>query len=357
MGMRTPLYGWHEAHGGRIVDFGGWDMPVVYTSIVEEHNATRGALGLFDVSHMGRLRFFGADAVRFLDRVVTCSVADLAVGQVRYGLVLNEAGGVLDDVLVYRRPNNEYLLVVNASNRPKILDWLQRHQTGFNVEIVDATFDWSMIACQGPAAIETAQRLIEGATLEQLGNYRSAEAWFGGRPVLVSRTGYTGEDGVEMILAADAVVHLWESLVAEGGKAVGLGARDTLRLEAGMPLYGHELSETIDPVQAGLGRSAKPKATPFLGQEALADRPADRRVRVGLRVEGRRLPREGCAIVAAGATAGDEPIGVVTSGTFAPTVDAAVAMGYIAPAVAAVGAKAGVVVRDAVVPAEVVALP
>ncbi len=357
---KTPLAAWHAAHGARMVDFAGWWMPVQYESITREHLATREAVGLFDISHMGRLRFAGPDAVRFLDRVLTRRVHTLRPGQIRYSLIANEAGGILDDVLVYALdPGDDavdWRLVVNASNRQKLLDWFEQHRSGFDVEIHDDTLASAMIAVQGPNALAAAQRVLDEM---QLADCRLQElTYYTGvlqADVVVSRTGYTGEDGCELALPAEQAVAVWERLVESGGRPAGLGARDTLRLEAAMPLYGHELDETIDPFQAGLGFAVQFKDHPeFIGRDALrqlADQPPAR-VRVGLRAEGRRAPRQHCAVLDKG-----ERVGEVTSGTFSPTLQVPIAMAYVRPERSEVGARLTVDIRGNEVPVEVVPLP
>jgi len=358
---QTPLHGWHASHGGRLVDFAGWSMPVLYTSIVAEHNATRSAAGLFDVSHMGRIRFEGPAAESFLERIVTRRVAGMLAGQIRYALVTNDAGGVLDDVLVYHlthsRGASYYQLVVNASNREKIAAWLHDHRDGAEVEIHDATLETAMIAVQGPRALEIV-RPLASVDPAKLAYYHGAECELIGTSGLISRTGYTGEDGCELIVPAEAALTPWEALYeaaqAIGGGAVGLGARDTLRLEAGMPLYGHELSEEIDPLQAGLSFAVNLKDRTFPGSDALAKRKADTSapVRVGLELAGKRVPREGYAVLA-----NDQPIGRVTSGTFSPTLNRPIAMAYVDRAQAAAGTELIVDIRGAREPARVVELP
>lgn len=330
-------------------------MPVVYYSIIEEHHATRRHAGLFDISHMGRLRFTGPDTVAFLDRVLTNRVDNLQPGQARYSLVLNESGCCLDDVLVYRLANH-HLLVVNASNREKLLAWFGRQLDGFDVTMTDLTTQTAMIACQGPQALTIAQPLFQ-TRLQELRYYFAADDEFGGRPALLSRTGYTGEDGVEVIVSAEQGVALWERLLAAGESSgvrpVGLGARDTLRLEAGMPLYGHELSEQIDPIQAGLGWAVKGQTKDFVGKSALANRDPDRPIRVGLRLTDKRIAREGANIVdVRGAAAG-----TVTSGTFSPTLEASIAMAYVRPDLAKPGTQLAVVIREKPAAAEVVSIP
>ena len=358
---KTPLYDWHVDHGGRIVDFGGWAMPVQYTSIVQEHSATRNAVGLFDISHMGRLRFDGTDAAAFLDSLVTRRIVGMQQGRIRYGLLTNERGGTIDDVLVYRLHDDGgpfHLMVVNASNREKAIDWLCGHiEAAGDVQLRDLTHEMGMVAVQGPRALEIVAPLV-GCDPNEMKYYTGCCVPVAGTSWIVSRTGYTGEDGCELIVPADAVVGLWEQLAssaaAVGGVAVGLGARDTLRLEAAMPLYGHELSEKITPIQAGLGFAVNLKDRVFPGHDELAklrDDPTLPR-RVGLECAGKRVPREGFAIHYQG-----EPVGEVTSGTFSPTLERPIAMGYVAPAVAEPGTELAIDVRGRYEPARIVPLP
>lgn len=361
---RTPLYDWHASHGGRLVEFGGWSMPVQYTSIVAEHTATRTALGLFDISHMGRLRFDGPQAAAFLDSLVTRRVADLAEGQIRYGLVTNAAGGILDDVLVYRLADaaggTYYLMVVNAGNRPKIVAWIDEQRSESAIkdwQYADLTQQWAMIAVQGPRALEVLQPLIE-ADLASMKYYTGAETRIGGHGGIVSRTGYTGEDGCELIVGAAMAPAVWQTALdggqSLGAMAAGLGCRDTLRLEAAMPLYGHELSEEINPYQAGLGFAVNLSDRSFVGRDALVQLKHDptQPKRVGIELAGKRIPREGAAILV-----GSQPVGHVTSGTFSPTLQRPIAMGYVRPDAAAVGNAVEVDIRGRTEPALVVALP
>jgi aminomethyltransferase len=339
-----------------MVDFAGWDMPVQYSTIIEEHLAVRKAAGLFDIAHMGRIRFTGPDACRFLDVLVTNDVPKLEVGQIRYALVTNESGGILDDVLVYRFADF-YLLVVNASNRETILDWIERHRQGFDVTVEDLTIERSMLAIQGPRALEVLSPFVQ-ADISTLKYYTGFETTVLSQPAIVSRTGYTGEDGCEVILPASAAVPLWETLI-EAGKGrgllpAGLGCRDTLRLEAAMPLYGHELDESIDPFTAGVSFGVKLNAGDFIGKQALIQAKArkDRPVRVGLELQSRRIAREGSQLFA-----GDRQIGRVTSGTFSPTLEKSIAMGYIAPDHSAIGSAVEVDIRGKREPAKLVSLP
>jgi aminomethyltransferase len=363
--FQTPLYDWHVAHGGRMVDFAGWSMPIQYTSIVEEHNATRQAIGLFDVSHMGRLQIFGPDASRFVDHLVTRRVIDMQTGQIRYGLVCNETGGILDDVLVYRlageNPGDDKAptlqMVVNASNREKIVAWFNKSAGKFDARFDDVTTQTAMLAVQGPKALRIIEPLVEGS-VTSLRYYNGFETRLLGHDVFLSRTGYTGEDGCEIICSTDDALAIWEKLVAAsaemGGLPAGLGARDTLRLEAGMPLYGHELSESINPIQAGLSFAVTLSDREFIGRSAIesAAKNTQLPVRVGLELDQKRVPRENCVV-----WHGDEEVGAVTSGTFSPTFQRPIAMAYVRPSASAIGTPLAVDVRGTLYPAVVVPLP
>lgn len=361
---RTPLDGWHAEQGGRLVDFAGWSMPVQYTSIVEEHVATRSSAGLFDISHMGRIQFEGSDACRFLDQLLTRRITDLPPGSIRYSLVTDARGGILDDVLAYRLPSEPatYMLVVNASNRVKILEWLRQQYDGadqrYDVQWTDTTLETAMIAVQGPRALEITQPLVSRTRLENLRYYNCAQDQIGGAAALVSRTGYTGEDGCELIVPAEHGLAIWQAIVASGTPLgmvpAGLGARDTLRLEAGMPLYGHELSEEINPYEAELSFAVQLKGRHFVGREALASISQNslKRKRIGLALEGRRVPREGYTVLADG-----QPVGQVTSGTFSPTLEYPIAMAYVAPKYATPGHALAIDIRGRQEPATVVRLP
>jgi aminomethyltransferase len=358
---RTPLYDWHVARNARMVDFAGWSMPVQYSSIVEEHKATRNAIGVFDISHMGRLRFDGDGSAEFLDRLLTRRVVGLELGSVRYSLVTNEAGGILDDVLVYHLIDYNdpiHMLVVNASNRAKIVSLIEKHLTvADDVLFQDQTFGTAMIAVQGPLALNAVQPLVD-MRLSDMPYYTCHMSGILDSAGVVSRTGYTGEDGFELIVSARIAGRLMERLFAEGRslgmQPAGLGARDTLRLEAAMPLYGHELSEAIDPFQAGLGFAVHLKDRDFVGAAALKrlkDRPNQPR-RIGLELSSKRVPREHYQVLAGG-----KAVGEITSGTFSPTLERPIAMAYVQPHAAALNTELAVDIRGRAEAARVVPLP
>jgi aminomethyltransferase len=331
----TPLHQWHRDAGAKMVPFAGYEMPIQYASIVAEHQACRNSAALFDVSHMGRIRFDGEGSEQLLDHLLTRKVADLPIGGVRYGLVCNAEGGILDDVLVshLETPSQRrfHLLVVNASNRDKILKWLRPHLADFpKVTVSDRTELTAMIAVQGPKAIDVSKRLfrVDPARLKY---YRATVTEQFSKPVIISRTGYTGEDGFELIVRAEEAKRIWENVLMagrdEGFTPAGLGARDTLRLEAGMPLYGHELDESTDPISAGLSFACILADRSFIGDQALRQLAAEgpRRLRIGLLPEGKRPAREGCPVL----SRQGETIGVVTSGGPSPTLGYPIAMAYV----------------------------
>lgn len=359
----TPLARWHVSAGATMAPFAGYEMPIHYGSIVDEHHACRSRGVLFDVSHMGRLRFDGEGAAQLIDHLLTRRVSDLPIGGVRYGLICDGAGGVLDDVLVshLETPSGSryHLMVVNAANRQKIIRWIRPHLAEFpKVTMSDRTELTAMIAAQGPAVLEATARLFKSDP-RRLKYYRATVTEQMGKPVIISRTGYTGEDGIELIVRAEEATRIWENLLLAGREhrftAAGLGARDTLRLEAGMPLYGHELDEQTDPLSAGLAFACNLEGRSFVGDEALRaiERQGSPRVRVGLRLEGRRPAREGCAVLADDAAV----IGRVTSGTVSPTLGYPIAMGYVAAEHAAIGTRLVVDIRGKSHSAAVTPLP
>ena len=331
----TPLNEWHRSAGAKLVPFAGFEMPIQYDSIVAEHHCCRNSAALFDVSHMGRLKFEGEGSAALLDHLLSRRVADLPVGRVRYALVCNANGGVLDDVLVSHLEtpsgNRFHLLVVNASNREKILQWIEPHLADFpKVTLSDRTELTAMIAVQGPKAMDVGKRLFRFDPA-RLKYYRAVVTDQFAKPVIVSRTGYTGEDGFELVVRAEEARRVWENVLLAGREAgfaaAGLGARDTLRLEAGMPLYGHELNETIDPLSAGLGFACDLEGRSFVGDEALRQvaTSGTEQVRIGLLPEGRRPAREGCPVLSVDGL----PVGTITSGAPSPTLGHPIAMARI----------------------------
>lgn len=333
---RTPLRDFHASHGARLVDFAGWEMPVQYRSILEEHKAVRRAAGLFDVSHMGEIDVRGPGAGAFLNRLVTNDVARTYPGRVLYSPMCYPDGGVVDDLLVYQRGPEEFLLCVNASNVAKDLAWIQEQSAAFDVTVSDRSDDYALVAIQGPSAGAILQSLT-GAKLGTIKYYHFAEGTVAGVQCLISRTGYTGEDGFELYHAPGDAVALAQALL-EAGAAVGLelaglGARDSLRLEAGYPLYGHELSAGISPLAAGLGWTVKlDKGVDFIGREALA---AEKRGGVQqvvfFRTGDRRIVRADTPVLDAGGAA----IGRVLSGTLSPVLNEAIGSALIPLAAAA----------------------
>jgi len=354
-----------------MVDFAGWKMPVQYVSIVEEHLGTRRAAGMFDVSHMGRLAVDGPAGIEWLEGLLTRRVAGIEPGRLRYTLITGElpdGGGtvILDDAIVSRDNDSadgspRLGLVVNGSNRPRVVEWLASRLPAKGASLVDRTFDTAMIAVQGPRAVEIVCGLCPPADAERvaaLGTYRATSARVAGHDAAVSRSGYTGEDGVEIVVAASAAEAVWDAIHAAGAPlglaACGLGARDTLRLEAGMPLYGHELREESDPFAIGLGLGVTLDGRTFPGAnrfQEFRDHPRGR-VRVGLAFDSRRPAREGATV-----WQGDSEIGIVTSGSFAPTLDRPVAMAMLDRSASAPGTAVDVLIRDSRLPARVTPLP
>jgi aminomethyltransferase len=358
---RTPLYSRHVAAGARMVEFGGWEMPVWYAGIVAEHTAVRTQVGLFDVSHMGEFVVHGPGALAFLRRVLTNDAADLAVNEAQYTLIPNAEGGTVDDLLVYRLGEDVFVLVVNAANIDGDRDWLLGQlaaELGGTVKLDDRSADTGLLALQGPRAEALLQPLTE-LDLAAIPYYHFERDAVAGIQTMVSRTGYTGEDGFELMVASKDVGALWDAVVAAGADfgltPCGLGARDSLRLEAAMPLYGHELDATISALEAGLGRFVKLEGKPGqVGGARLNREKAEgvSRALVGLELLERVPPRQGYAILADGA-----PVGTVTSGTLSPTLDKPIAMGYVPPALKAPGTQLAVDVRGRPVPAVVVRRP
>ncbi len=356
---QTPLYGIHTQLGAKMVEFGGWHMPVQYGPILDEVKTVRSKAGLFDLSHMGRVRITGKDAVRFVDSIATNHVAKIPLGSIRYSLFCRADGNPIDDLLVYRGPDEVYL-VVNASNTAVDLAWMREHSRGFDVHIDDQTDAFAMIALQGQVAESVLQPLWEGIELAKLGYYKFGFGTFLGMPnIRVSRTGYTGEQGFEIYIPADSAARCW-SAVMEAGKGagvlpIGLGAHDTLRLEAGMPLYGHEIDATHNPVEAGLnfGVSFAPEKGEWIGKSALqAVAAAPRRHLVGIQTPGPRVPRQGYKLFQ-----GEREIGYVVSGSVSPTLDTNIGTAYTELACGKPGEACEIDLKGKRQPARFCALP
>ncbi len=358
----TALDALHRSLGATMTDFAGWDMPLRYGSERDEHNAVRTKAGLFDLSHMGEITLTGPEAVKVLDYALVGNISTVGVGRARYTHICQEDGGILDDLIVYRLAETEYMVVANASNAQVVLDALTERAAGFEAEVRDDRDAYALIAVQGPESPGILASLTD-ADLDGLKYYAGLPGTVAGVPALIARTGYTGEDGFELFVAPEHAVELWQALT-KAGEGVGLvpcglSCRDTLRLEAGMPLYGHELTTSLTPFDAGLGRVVKfEKEGDFVGRaalEAAAERSATNPPRklVGLVAEGRRVPRAGFPVVAAG-----QVIGEVTSGAPSPTLGKPIAMAYVDAAHAAPGTSGvGVDIRGTHEPYEVVALP
>ncbi|MBK9383379.1 MAG: glycine cleavage system aminomethyltransferase GcvT [Planctomycetes bacterium] len=333
---QTPFHACHVRAGGRLVDFAGWHMPVQYASILDEVRRVRTGCGLYDLSHMGRVRIEGKDRIAAADRIFTNHVAKLKVGDIRYSLICNEQGNAIDDVLIYGE-SDAVFVVVNASNTDRDLAHMRELVKGHDARIVDLTEELAMCALQGPLSEKLlARSVVEKEALASLGYYKLMRGTvLGMQDVRISRTGYTGEDGFELYFPRQEAERVWDALLASGGSDLmpcGLGSRDTLRLEAGMPLYGHELGEEINPLEAGLDWAVKFAADkPFVGRAALERIKAagPQRKLVGLIAEGKRIPRQGYAVRHGGAD-----VGFVCSGTYSPTLDKNLATAYVPAALA-----------------------
>ncbi len=355
--LQTPLYQMHVDSGARMVDFAGWSMPVVYTSILDEHVWTRTQIGLFDVSHMGRLEINGPAAGEMLENLCTRELVDLSPGQTRYCLMCRPDGGILDDLMVSRLKDEQFYIVCNASNRAKIVAHIEEHLAP-GATLIDRTQETAMLAIQGPKVIEMIMKLFPGP-LAQVPHRRVYTDKIMGIKYHAFRGGYTGEDGFEVVVPAYVAPMVWAQLISATlddqpvVKPAGLGARDTLRLEAALPLYGHELSEQIDPLSARLDFAVN-FANEFIGKPALEkirkDGPA--KVRVGLKLQTRRAARQGFKIFSHG-----KPCGEITSGAMTPTVNASIAMGYIETALSQVGTTVQIQIGTEFHDAEIVAMP
>lgn len=330
--------------------FGGFDMPIQYKGIIDEHQAVRTDVGVFDVSHMGEVRITGADAMRYVNHIFTNDIATMADGGIQYGMMLYPDGGTVDDLLVYRNAADDYFLVINAANIDKDVAWINRQSNGFNVNIDHQSDRYGQIALQGPNA-EATLRDVLGIDAADLAFYTFTTLDRDGDNIIVSRTGYTGEDGFEIYGSHATIQNMWDKLIEAGVQPCGLGCRDTLRFEVGLPLYGDELSEKISPIMAGLGFFVKLDKEEFIGKEACAEQKANGVTRklVGLELEGRAIPRHGYPVLA-----GDEVVGEVTTGYHGISVDKSIAMALVDTRYAALDTPLSVQIRKKTFPAVVV---
>lgn len=354
---KTPLYDLHLASGGKIIDFGGWALPVEYEGIMKEHEAVRTAAGLFDVSHMGEIIVSGKDAEKYLQKMLTNDISPMEDFQVYYTLMCYPDGGVVDDLIVYRYNPEYYLLVVNASNKDKDYEWLKQHEEG-QVDVTDVSDNYVQFALQGPKAQEILQAMTE-SDLEQIKFFRfSPEIAINGIPAIISRTGYTGEDGFELYLDPAQAPVLWQAILEKGKnyglQPIGLGARDTLRFEAALPLYGHEISSEITPLEAGLGYFVKLSKENFIGKEALLRQKEAGipRKLVAFEMIDRGIPRGGYEV-----QADDRKIGYVTTGSYAPSLKKNVGLALIESANAQEGGSLEIVIRNNKVKAKIISKP
>ncbi len=353
---RTPLYDEHLAAGAKMVEFAGWEMPVQYAGVIEEHRAVRGTAGLFDVSHMGEIRVSGRGAVALLQGLTPNDVFRLAPGRAQYSGLLTDAGTYVDDLLVYRLGAEEFLVVVNAANTAADHAWMQGRASG-EAELAEVTDEWALLALQGPRAARILQRLA-GTDLSVIRYYRFIEGTLDSASAIISRTGYTGEDGFEIFVRPEDAAALWRRLLEVGAPdglvPAGLGARDTLRLEAAMALYGHEIDRCTTPFEAGLDWVVKLDKGDFVGRGALAEqrRAGVARKLVGFEVAGRGIARQGHAVVVDG-----RAVGQVTSGTWSPTFARALGMAYVPAELASPGLRVELDIRGKRVEATLVGLP
>ncbi len=355
---KTPLYDVHKRYGAKIIEFGGWWMPVQYSSIIEEHRAVRTAAGLFDLSHMGEFEVSGAQALSFLQFATTNDVSKLEVGQAQYNVMCYPDGGIVDDLIIYRLPD-KYLVVVNASNIEKDLNWLYESRiiSGADFVLKNVSYATALISLQGPKALEILQPLVD-IDLSKIAYYSCAEGSVDGVPAVIARTGYTGEDGFELFFNRAKAEALWDKLM-EAGKPygtlpIGLGARDTLRLEAKMALYGNDIDSTVNPLEAGLGWVVKFDKGNFTGKGALLKQKSQglKRKLVGFEMTGRGIARHGYNVVKEG-----KPIGKVTSGAPSPSLNKNIGLALVPVAESEIGSKLEIEIRDQPVEAVVVKTP
>jgi aminomethyltransferase len=355
-----PLRASHEALGASFTDFGGWEMPVRYSSDLAEHHSVRNTAGLFDISHMGEIFVEGKAAAAFLDYALVGAASEIAIGRAKYSLICNEDGGIIDDLIVYRLGQNAYLVVANASNKDVVTAALTKRAQAFDVEVNDESNSWVLLAIQGPNSVKILSK-ITTAPLVELNYYAISEAQIANIDCLLARTGYTGEDGFEIYIPVDSAKQVFDQIMDAGKDhgllPTGLACRDTLRLEAGMPLYGHEMNLEINPYQAGFGKVVRlDKSDDFVGKTALTklSQLAQDKVLVGLAGEGKRAARADYEVFVEGS---ESPIGVVTSGALSPTLGFPVAMAYLSADFALADTPISVDIRGAMTPFTVVKLP
>lgn len=346
----TCLHPKHVALGALMNPFGGFDMPIQYKGIVEEHNAVRNQVGVFDVSHMGEVRITGPEAKKFVNHIFTNDVNPLNDGEILYGMMLYPDGGTVDDLLVYKVGDNEFFLVINAANIDKDVAWINEQAAGYDVQVDNQSEQYSQLAVQGPMAEETMLRVLDLDTTD-LKFYTFKTMTYGGEQVLVSRTGYTGEDGFEIYAGHEAINDMWDKLMAAGVQPCGLGCRDTLRFEVGLPLYGDELSAEISPITATLGLFVKLDKEEFIGKEACAAQKANGTPKklVGLELKDKAIPRHGYEVLQ-----GDKVVGYVTTGYRGISVDKSIAMALVDREAGALDNELSVRIRKKVFPAVVV---
>lgn len=350
---KTCLYDRHVAAGALISPFGGFEMPIQYSSITQEHEAVRNGCGVFDVSHMGEVSITGADAERYVNHIFTNDVSGAPVGKIFYGMMLNDKGGTVDDLLVYKRGENNFFLVINASNIDKDVDWIMSHAEGYDVEIINLSDELGELAIQGPRSEEVMQKVL-GIDCSELTFYTFKESMLDGVHILVSRTGYTGEDGFEIYAVPEAIVGMWDALMESGeAEPCGLGCRDTLRFEVGLPLYGDELGEDISPIEAGLGMFVKTEKEEFIGRDVVAAQKAEGTSRklVGIELLDRAIPRHGYEVL----DGEGNVIGHITTGYRGISVDKSLAMALIDAPYNALDTKVEVQIRRKRFPGVVIA--
>src|SRR5574344_565526 len=339
---RTCLYHKHVALGALMQPFGGFDMPIQYSSIIEEHNAVRNECGVFDVSHMGEVTVKGKDAERYVNHIFTNDITNAPIGKIYYGMMLYPDGGTVDDLLVYKMAPNDFFIVINASNIDKDVKWMQENSAGFDIELTDCSDDYGQLAVQGPKSEDVMQSVLN-LECKELEFYTVKTIDMEGVSVIISRTGYTGEDGFEIYASHDFIIRQWDKLLESGSvKPCGLGCRDTLRFEVGLPLYGDELSETISPVMAGLGMFCKLDKSEFIGKEAIAKQKAEgiKQKIVGIELTDKAIPRHGYDVLFNG-----YKIGEVTTGYHTISTDKSVCMALIASEYSKIGTEVDIQIR------------